>query len=150
MHRFGHGFQEELMADVNGELSLIDHACLIWRVLNSVSLYYAQTYSAWHVMRYEDLANNPVSEFRELYRQLGLPWTADVREKIARHNLATNPADVDTAQRTNTRRNSTAAIWTWLNRLDEAEINHIYRATRDIASFWYSDLDWPATVDARK
>lgn len=38
--------------------------------------------NAVHIRKYEDLARNPVDEFRELYDRLGLPWSDRVRRRI--------------------------------------------------------------------
>jgi len=146
MQRFGEPFRDELLRDQHKALSLIDHACLVWRVLNSVTNYYARAYPHWHVLRYEDLAGDPVSGFRELYAHLGLPWDCAIESQIRDYNAETGARDVSVANRTATRRNSTAAMWSWLNRLTEEEVRYIYAATSDIAHPWYGENDWPAYV----
>ena len=43
-------FEQELRQEAKGESDLVDHACLVWRALNSVVARYAERYPEWLVV----------------------------------------------------------------------------------------------------
>ena len=133
-------FRAEL-ADAR-DLDIIDHACLVWRVLNSVVARLQSDHPDWRVVRYEDLALDPVSEFESLYEYCGLQWDESISDKIATRNSPANPTDVSQSRPGGTARNSRVAIWTWRERLTAGEIQRVRTATTDVASHWYEDAHW--------
>ncbi len=133
-------FRDELLEATN--LDTVDHACLIWRALNSVVARLENDHPGWKVMRYEDLALDPLTGFESLYEYCGLAWDSSIRDEVAARNSSTNPADEAGAGPGGTSRFSRRAIWTWLNRLTDEEINRIRVATADVASRWYADSKW--------
>ena len=144
MSRFLLPYQDELNEDASGGLDIIDHACLVWRILNSVVHYYQEKYPDWTVVRYEDLAADPLAGFEDLYDKLNIPWADEVQQSLISHNSDRNPSEVPSDKRGSTRRNSSTAMWTWLSRLSDAEIERVKKSTLDVARYWYSDADWPS------
>ncbi len=125
-----------------GELDLVDHACLVWRVLNSVVRRLEEDHDDWVVTRYEDLALDPVPSFRDLYDRLGLAWTPAVADDVRRLNAADNPTEVPSHRSGGVVRDSRSAVWTWRDRLTDDEIERVRTATRDVAAHWYGSEDW--------
>lgn len=123
-------------------LDIIDHSCLIWRVLNSVVARLEGDHPDWRVLRYEDLALDPVNEFESLYAYCGLPWEKSISDRVASKNSAANPTEVTSAKPGETSRNSREAIWTWHDRLSPEEIERVRTSTEDIASYWYKEDRW--------
>lgn len=124
------------------ELDMVDHACLVWRVLNSVVIRLEQDHPEWTVTRYEDLALQPVAGFRRVFEDHGLAWSADIADEIRGLNAPENPTEVPTRQRGSVVRDSRGAVWTWRDRLTAGEIDRVRSATRDVASHWYGDPTW--------
>lgn len=143
MSRFLYPYQHQLDIARSDELDIVQHACLVWRVLNSVVRYYQEEYPHWSVLKYEDLAADPVAGFRALYDKLDIPWNNEVERAIVINNSDQNPSEVPQSKRGSTRRNSSAAMWTWRSRLSEAEIELVKMSTIDIAQHWYGEEYWP-------
>lgn len=135
-------FKSELIADRAGTSDLIDHAALVWRVLNSVVHRYDLDHPGWRVVRYEDIAQNPVPGFRALYDYAAIPWNARTSREIERLNSAENPTEVRASSKGGTRRNSRQATLTWRTRLTGVEAARMREATSDVSQYWYSDDSW--------
>lgn len=143
-------FQAELESDSRGETDIIEHAALVWRVLNSVVREYESRHPAWAVLRYEDLARDPVRGFSGLSQRLGIPWSDQVERQIRRRNDPKQGAVVAEGSKGGTDRDSARAMWTWTQRLSAEEIDRLRRATADVAGHWYRDDDWvEPSVDLR-
>ena len=78
------------------------------------------------LVRYEDLATNPLPESERLFRALGLNYTSDVKSFVKAH---TNDAS-QTNDRYSTHRNSTAAATRWKSELEATEVEKIQKACR--------------------
>lgn len=125
------------------ELDLIDHAALVWNVLNSVTARYEADHPAWAVLPYETLAEAPMRKFRDLFGHLGLPWGHSVAAAIDERTSEGNAVEVAPADRGGTVRDSRKAIWTWQQRLSEEEVDRVRTATWPLAQRWYeSDVWW--------
>jgi hypothetical protein len=123
---------------------IIDQAVLLWRCLNHTVGVYAADHPDWTVVRYEDVAADPMVGARRLFAEVGLGWDDDVAERVARLSSADNPAEVAPGRTRDVRRDSVAAMWTWTRRLDRDEIARVRRGTEDVAGRFYSAEDWVA------
>ncbi|HEX2027137.1 MAG TPA: sulfotransferase [Nitriliruptorales bacterium] len=141
-------FRAELERAASHDIDVIDHAILVWRVLNSVVHRYQNDHPDWNVVRYEDLADDPLGGFEDLYRRVGLEWSPDIRRAIAAANASGNVAEVAVGDPGGTRRDSGRAMWTWLHRLTVEEINRVCTGTADVWRWWYEESDWtpPAAI----
>lgn len=137
-------FRAELERDSRRENDLVDHACLVWRTLNSIVYDYERRHPAWAVLRYEDLAEDPVDSFRHLYGDVGIDWSSTVERKILDQNAPRHGADVPAGSKGGTQRDSVRAMWTWTSRLTPAEAARIRRATSELGERWYPDEYWTA------
>lgn len=140
-------FADELRAAVDEPGDIIDQAVLLWRLIATVTADYGVRHLDWQVRRYEDLAADPTGQVPELARSLGLSWseaaTAAVRE-LTSSELGASVADGDKG---GVARDSRAAMWTWRDRLDAADIERIRRGTADVSGRFYGDEDWDEPVD---
>lgn len=131
-----HEFEKELREHAETEKDLIDEAILLWKMVNSVILKYRQKgYERWLFVRHEDLSQDPVRFFKEIYDYLGLSWTEKVKRNIL--DYSTNGKAFG-----DLKRDSQANIRSWENRLTPEEIEKIRQATRDISNEFYTDDDW--------
>lgn len=135
-------FRDDLIADRQGSSDIIDHAILMWRVFNSVVVRYEMDHPDWNIIRYEDLASDPVPRFHSLCKALDVPWSARLAERIAEENGSLHSGEVAIDDRGGTQRNSRVAMQTWTHRLTQQEINHVRERTEDVARHWYGDSDW--------
>jgi Sulfotransferase family len=132
-------FRTEIEAAVRG-VDIIDQAILEWRIDHYVIGRYRSSRPDWLFVRHEDIARDPVPRFRELFSRLGLRFTDEVRSEIASTADPSNPAEP--ADPYDIKRNSRSSIATWRDRLTEAEIERVYRGTRDIWPEFYTEEDW--------
>jgi hypothetical protein len=121
---------------------LIDQAILLWRCINSVALRYRADHPDWRVLRYEDLAADPVAGTRGLYAFTGLTWSEACERRARVLSSADNPAEVSTSRTRDVRRNSEAAMWTWRRRLSAEEMVRVRAGTVDVAQLLYTNDDW--------
>lgn len=138
-------FRAQLEADA--ELDLIDHAALVWNVLNSVTARYEREHPNWAVLPYENLANSPAPGFRSLFHHLGLTWGHSVEGAIRERTSDANTAEVAADRRGGTVRDSRRAIWTWQHRLSNEEIGRVRAATWPLAQRWYASEGWWQDAD---
>lgn len=135
-------FAAEIEAAVATDMDLLDNGILQWRVFNHVVAQYRQRHPDWLVMRYEDLAADPLGRARGLYHALGLTWTDEAARAISDLSASNNVAEVDGSDRGGVRRDSSEAMWTWLSRLSTAQVGEIRERTADVAEAFYSEADW--------
>ncbi len=139
--RYLERFREDLDIACDAELDVIDQSILLWRMLNSVALDLGATHSDWAVLRYEDLATDPRTEFRSLYGHLGLRWGDHVERRLLGLTAA-GPGEVPSTETGGVRRNSAEAMWTWTSRLTPREIARVRAGTEDVASSLYPSQEW--------
>jgi hypothetical protein len=135
-------FEAELRREVDAPSDLVGHACLVWRVLNSVVARYVAQYPEWQVLRYEDLAADPTGTFPSVFQRAGLAWTPAIQRSLPTLTSSTTVADVRPDDPGSTRRDSQQAMWTWTTRLSRDEIERVRLATWDVASNWYDGGHW--------
>jgi hypothetical protein len=131
------------------EHDIVDQAILMWNVLHHVIAGYQERHPDWSFVRHEDLSEEPLKGFRELYDVLGLPWDQLAEDAIIRSSTDSTRKEVPTYLHRTVRRDSRAARWTWLTRLSEEERERVRAGTADVAARWYGDRDWaPPKADA--
>lgn len=135
-------FRRDLEIAQQGEHDIIDNAILMWRVLNSVVNRYDEDHPDWSVLRYEDLAADPLTRFASLFERLEVPWSKAVARRVAGANSASQAAEVPDGSRGGTRRDSRRAMRTWKDRLTNIEVERVREGTSDIADRWYAAADW--------
>jgi hypothetical protein len=125
-----------------GEIDLVGEGIVMWNSIYDVISQFRERHPEWYFIRYEDLAGDPVTGFEELYGQLGLRWSDQVRAGVARSSGSQNPKEVRPSRRRAVRRDSAAAKQTWLRRLTPEEIDRIRRETAEVSGRFYGDEDW--------
>lgn len=123
---------------------VIDQAVLLWRCINHVVRGYESAHPEWTVVRYEDIAADPLAAMRRLHERVGLTWDAAARARVEALSRADNPAEADRRRPRDVRRDSAAAMWTWTRRLDAVDIARVRRGTADVADRYYGPEDWSA------
>lgn len=135
-------YADEIRAAARGGLDVIDQAVLLWRIFTARSLAYRDAHPDWLVLRYEDLAADPVTGFAKLYADLDLSWSPQVKQRVEALTGEGNVTEVAAGDRGGVERNSGEAMWTWLRRLTPQEIARIREGTADLGPAFYGDTDW--------
>jgi len=125
-----------------GGHDLVDEAIVLWNALYGVVATLEDRHPEWHVLRYEDLAAAPVEGFAALYPALGLRWDDGVAARVAAFSDEGNVREVPAGEKGTVRRNSRAAMWTWLNRLTPQEIDRVRAGTAAVAARYYDEAAW--------
>jgi len=133
-------FRQEMEAATQAPDDIILQSSLLWRVIYYVVGEYRRLYPTFQIVRHEDLSLNPVSEFRQLYGQLGLPFSERAEQIILRSTSPENPDELRATH--SVRLDSRAAVKSWQQRLTAEEIARIRQLTQDVASQFYTDEDW--------
>lgn len=119
---------------------LVDEAILLWNVIHHVIGGYRERHRDWAFVRHEDLSEEPVKGFRELYERLDLEWDRIAERIIV--GSSTGPADIPAHLHRTVRRDSRAARWTWRDRLTPEERDRVREGTAEVAAAFYEDQDW--------
>jgi hypothetical protein len=125
-----------------GEVDLVGEGIVMWNAMYDVVRGYRERHPDWHFVKYDDLADDPMAGFRDLYSRLGLRWDDRARAEVERSTSATNVKEVPTWRRRAVRRDSRAAKRTWTQRLMPDEVARVRREVADVASSFYADEEW--------
>jgi hypothetical protein len=140
-------YEDELRAAA-GSADPVAKAAVLWRVtyaaLGDID---AQEPGLLNIRRYEDLATNPESGFRELYATCGLAWSERARERI---NWATTGHGKAKADRVWTGvlsrtayhpMDSRSSLGAFRDRLSQQEIDQVREITEPVAVRYYDAKD---------
>lgn len=133
---------EEKLSGYRGEVDLVGEGIVIWRALYDVISQYRDRHPGWSIVRYEDLAAEPLTVFRTLYDSAGLSWNRSVESEITEFSRGGRAEDESAAGRHQIKRDSRAAARAWKTRLSEDEIERIRVGTDPVWRGFYTDDDW--------
>lgn len=130
-------FRDEIQKACDEPGDLVDQGVLAWNVLHYVILDYQRRYPSWLFVRYEDLANDPLSGFRGLYDYLGLRLGLRIEETIVSYTREGNPAEVESVEYQP--RDARKGLHNWKQRLSPEEVERVKRSTQEIAAHFYEN-----------
>lgn len=133
-------FEPEMRAALSGSWQLVDRVALLWRVIYSVVA--DGRFPKAHLLRHEDLSQDPSDGYRQLYDALGLTFTNDVVEAVRASSSSENPTETTVEQPHETQIDSRSNLGNWRRRLNQDEIDRIRRITEETAARYYTDLSW--------
>lgn len=146
-HPFNHFLEQPLLMDRHlnkyrqtieeysrNDKNSVDQAILLWNLIHHMILEYRKNNPGWIFVRHEDLSENPIVEFKNIYNELGLDFPENVEQKI---NSFTHSGESK-----GIKRDSKSNRWSWKQRLTREEIAKIKEKTNEIASVFYNDEDW--------
>ena len=133
-------FKDQISKYAHQPASLLDQACLLWRIIYAVVAGYQDRHADWLFVRHEDVSMEPVRSFREMYSSLGLEFSADCERRIEQHSApgAGSGLDVDPA----IVRDSRANVRSWHTGLGAEQVTYIRGQVEDVSRRFYSAEDW--------
>jgi hypothetical protein len=146
-------FADDIQRVLAAPFDVLEHSCLLYRLLHAAIAQQASRLADAIVVRYEDLAADPLLGFERLYRQLGLRFTERAKTAIAAGSLAGAARRQSPWGRVRLSRtafqpmDSRANAWLWRARLSPREIDTIVERTHDVASRFYSDAELAGQAD---
>ena len=135
-------FQQDMQKALAQADDIIGQSGLLWSILYQIMLRFQEIHSEFHVVRHEDLSNDPVNGYEKLYSDVGLHFSAKVRQVIARSSSPGNPKEIAQKNIYGTRVDSRANLDNWKLRLTSAEIKRLRHLTEAVASRFYTEEDW--------
>jgi hypothetical protein len=135
-------FEGQIAEFADREHDLIDQAILMWNVTHHVIRGYRERHAEWAFIRHEDLSEEPLKGYRELYDKLDLTWDRFAEDWIVRASTDSSRKEVPTYLHRTVVRDSRAARWTWLKRLTQEEQRRVREGTAEVAEGFYGDDDW--------
>lgn len=131
---------DEVMSMASFPGDLIAQGILLWRIIHRTIADYQRRYDGWIFLRHEDLANDPLGRYREVFDVLNLEFTSEVQRFIRTSSEGPKVGEHDAVR--GIVRDSGASVRTWKTRLEPEEIDRIRDGTEDVAPAFYGDRDW--------
>lgn len=125
-----------------GEVDLVGEGIVMWNAMYDVVRGYRERHPDWHFVKYDDLAEDPMEGFRDLYERVGLRWDGRARAEVERSTSETNVKEVPAWRRRAINRDSKAAKRTWTQRLTPEEVDRVRHGVADVARSFYADEEW--------
>jgi hypothetical protein len=137
-------YAEELERAAHEPLEAVAHGSLLWRLIHAGIEQQVARNPRFVVVRYEDLAADPMAEFRSLYSRLGLTFGRGAEETVRSGCLA-GPARrqvpwgrVGLGRTAFQPMQSHTNAWAWRDRLPPDVAAEVIERTRDVAARFYT------------
>ncbi|EAW35728.1 sulfotransferase family protein [Lyngbya sp. PCC 8106] len=110
----------------------------LWRVIYKVLLEQSKQYPNWKVITHEQLSQEPILVFKQLYEDLSLPWSKSVENKIVKQTQGNKSAEARKGRVQDFKRNSADIFKMRRESLTLEERKSIFEMTEDVALQIYS------------
>jgi hypothetical protein len=135
-------YEEPIRLYAAREHDIVDQAILMWNVLHHAIGVFRERHPDWAFVRHEDLSEEPLKGFRDLFDRLDLVWDHTVENAVVRFSTEEGRGEVPTYLHRTVKRDSRAARWTWTTRLTPDEQARIREGTEEVARGFYAEGDW--------
>ena len=116
----------------------MEQATLLWNVLHHAIKSYQERNAEWSFLRHEDLVENPLTNFEQLYQKLNLEFSEECKGAVrGSGNSGKGKGEVESSAFG--ARDHRAVAETWKERLTESEIASILRGTEELRTHFYPD-----------
>lgn len=134
-------FKTEIIDYVNNEHDLIDKLSLLWKLIYHVVYQYQQKHKQYLFLRYEDICQQPIKIYSDLFKKLGIEYNEKTQQFI---NSFTNSFEYKGVFQEihSIQRKSSKQIDVWKQRLTDSEIKRIRSNVEDVSNKFYSDSEW--------
>ncbi len=96
---------------------------------------------SWVFVRHEDLARNPIDQFKQIFEKFHLQFTEDSEAFILSCSEGPDIKPPKGEQHV-LKRDSAKSITQWKSSLDQEEIDLIKESTRHVWQYYYGEEDW--------
>jgi hypothetical protein len=135
-------FEAEIRAYAAAPPDIIDQANLLWRIIHQTASTFREQHPDWVFVRHEDLSRNPLTSFHALYDDLNLDFAPAIEETLRTFTGGHNPQEAPKDVIHQLKRDSKANIWSWKQRLTEAEIARVRANVAEVSAAFYGEEDW--------
>lgn len=119
--------------------NLVEGGALLWLCIAHFLTRQQALHPEWQWWRLEDIAENPLRAFAQIFASLRLPYTRRIQRDVKSYSDRTNPA---TGGLHEIRRDSHAAQSQWRRILSPAEVDRIRAIVEPVSQLYYSDAEW--------
>ncbi len=121
-------YSEEIKDFSKKDFSILDQAILLWKITHEVIYEFQQNYLNWIFVKHENVAADPLDQFKTLYTQLGIPFTNKTEAAITQYTQK-NSGHQESNVVNQIRRNSQKILESWKEELKPSEIDYILKKT---------------------
>jgi hypothetical protein len=122
------------------EGDLVFQAAVFWRLMHQHILNLKKAGHIDHLILYEDLAADPINQFRILLEALGLRWHDRVEQKIRSTAMVQKGSNVVTTGHVK-QYDSRDNVAPWKTRLDAESLHRVFALTASIAREFYKESE---------
>lgn len=140
-------FEKEIVSHCQREHTLIEQGVLLWRIIYRVVLDYRERFgNTWMFVRFEDLIEEPIDEFRFLYEKAGLPFDDRTEGRILK--LLESPRQSEIRRENNEEHIPKYARPIDMQKkyyrlkLSERDVGRIRELSEDVWPLFYDETDW--------
>jgi hypothetical protein len=133
-------FADEITDFARNEHDMVEQIALLWKLAHHMILKYRQANPDWIFVRHRDLARDPSYGFQEIFKQLNLPFSEKVRQKIMNHSATINISGAENPYSIS--RHSGQTIWSWQNHLTPKDICRVRKRVEGVSEEFFKDEDW--------
>ena len=133
-------FAAEIGAFAIDEKDIIDQAILLWNMIYTTILAFKSHHTKWYFVRHEDIADDPIVEFRKMFQRINLEYPQSIQNEILEFSRSKNLDE--SSNILSIRRDSKTTILNWQKRLTSEEIDRVKAGTWRISSYFYDEGEW--------
>lgn len=128
--------QVELIKEYSAnKKDIIDQGILLWNIIYNRIYSYKEKYKdKWLFVRHEDVSQEPIKSFENIFRFLGINFTKEIKQTIVKTTSGEQIGELT--------RDSKKNIYSWKERLTESEVSRIKIGTSKVCSYFYSENEW--------
>lgn len=115
-------WRDQLAVAVESDMTILEQACLLWRVVNGAIHDMVDETSERHLIVHEHFASQVEVQLPRLYEALGLEWSRSVESKMSELTRSARSADVNQSEVTALDRDSRKTAEIWRHRLSASEV----------------------------
>lgn len=132
-----------------GAYELVEQGALLWRAIAETALENRASFPRVRIVRHEDLVENPIAGFADLYGELGLSFNQRARRRVERSTSQRNPREAAVADIHQIELDSRASLLNWTRRLTSEEVASIRELAQPVLARLYLEDDWVEELFAR-
>jgi hypothetical protein len=135
-------FRDEIIAFSEDERRVLDQAILLWKCIYSTVSDYEERNKKWIFVRHEDLASEPLKNFKKVYRKMGLEFTKKAKKYIEKNSKNEGKRGSRVGIEGAINRSSQSVIKNWKKRLTDEEVKKVKKETKQVWKRYYSRDEW--------
>ena len=137
IQRYLSGFEAEILDYTNNKRSIVEQAVLLWKLFHTVIDHYRVEKAQWIFLRQEDVASEPVKEYKNLYKRLGITYKSKYDRVIESHSHV-NGSNARLTKYSHIVRESSSTVNDWKDRLSHDEYQYVMSETAELALKFYT------------